>query len=157
MYHQWLPYRRRPAYSSGVFRPVDPGPEVDPDSWLGPAAIQAVDSLLASRPPRFADEIFQVMQEEQERNFCGPFLTRNDMDTIYGPGPWRPLERFIIEQADGKKRVIDNCRKTGHNAQTRLWRLFGLCPSTALHPSPVWWQSASPFLARRLRSSPGSI
>ena len=94
---------------------------MDPDSWLGPAAIQAVDSLLASRPPRFAEEIFQVTQEEQERNFCGPFLTRNDMDTIYGPGQWRPLERFIIEQADGKKRVIDNCRKTGHNGQTRLW------------------------------------
>lgn len=107
--------------SSGVFRPVDPGPEVDPQSWLGPVATQAVDTLLSSRPPRFAEDIFKVTCEEQERNFCGPFLTRAAMDATYGPGNWRPLERFIIEQADGKKRVIDNCRKTGRNGQTRLW------------------------------------
>ena len=107
--------------SSGVFRPVDPGPATDPSSWLGPVAAQAVDELIRSRPPRYAEDIFKVTCEEQERNFCGAFLTRAQMDSTYGHGQWRPLERFLLEQSDGKKRVIDNCRKTGHNGQTRLW------------------------------------
>lgn len=107
--------------SSGVFRPVDPGPATDPSSWLGPVAAQAVDELMRSRPPRYAEDIFKVTCEEQERNFCGAFLTRAQMDSTYGHGQWRPLERFLIEQSDGKKRVINNCCKTGHNGQTRLW------------------------------------
>ena len=35
-------------------------------------------------------------------------------------GQWRPLERFLIKQADGKKRCVDNARRTGHNARTTL-------------------------------------
>ena len=100
--------------SSGIFRPIKANAPKDMDSWLGDHAEEA------SRPPRFSDEILEVTQEEQARGFCGPFLTKCEVDALFGPGRWRPLERFLIKQADGKLRMIDNARKTGHNACTIL-------------------------------------
>ena len=106
--------------ASGVFRSVTPGPPVELAGWLGEAAIGAVDEIVSQRPPRFAEDIYSVTCDEQQRNFCGPFVTRESLDRQFGRGQWRPLERFLIEQSDGKKRVIDNARRTGHNAHTEL-------------------------------------
>ena len=106
--------------ASGVFRSVTPGPSVELADWLGEAAIGAVDEIVSQRPPRFAEDIYSVTCAEQQRNFCGPFVTRDSLDRQFGRGQWRPLERFLIEQSDGKKRVIDNARRTGHNAHTEL-------------------------------------
>ena len=104
---------------SGVFRPVQPAQAADFDSWLGPDAEEAITTILKSRPPRFAADILEITKEEQRRGFCGPFLTKAQVDDLYGV-QWRPLERFLIKQADGKKRCIDNARRTGHNARTTL-------------------------------------
>lgn len=44
------------------------------------------------------------------------------MDAKYGPGQWRPLQRFLHVQPCGKHRVIDNAKKTLqlHNFHTSL-------------------------------------
>ena len=47
-------------------------------------------------------------------------LTKAQVDAIQGPGQRRPTERFLIQQADGKTRAIDNCGRTGHSAATIL-------------------------------------
>jgi hypothetical protein len=105
--------------ASGVFRFVTPKTAADPADWLGPAAIEAIDRLERSGPPLHMREIFQATCEEQAKGFCSAFQSRTELDTQYGPGKWRPLERFIIDQGS-KLRVIDNARKTGHNAITTL-------------------------------------
>ena len=104
---------------SGVFRFVNPKEAKDVDEWLreGPDAIARI---MASKPPLHFEDIFATTVEEQEKGFCSPFLTKAQVDALFGHGQWRPLERFLIKQADGKKRVIDNARKTLHNSCTSL-------------------------------------
>ena len=87
--------------------------------WLADAPT-AIAKLMASRPPRFSEAILKTTQEEQAKGFCSPFFTKEEMDGQFGCGQWRPLERFIITQPCGKQRVIDNARKTEHNAATTL-------------------------------------
>eukprot|EP00435_Cladocopium_sp_Y103_P048679 s223_g14.t1 len=105
---------------SGVFRAVLGRDALPLDEWLGSAAVAAVDKIEASRPPRFADRIYEATVEEQEKSFCSPFHTRSALDAMFGRGMWRPLERFLIVQPDGKERVIDNARRTLHNSSTSM-------------------------------------
>ena len=42
------------------------------------------------------------------------------MDIKYGVGQWRPIHRFVVHQADGKVRVIDDGRRGGQNAASRM-------------------------------------
>ena len=105
---------------TGLFRPLPLEDAPDLQQWLGPAAQEAVDDILARGPPRFHEDILRLTREEQQAGFCGPFLTRAEVDAQFGPGQWRPLERFLIQQPDGKQRVIDNARRTGHNSHTTM-------------------------------------
>ena len=105
---------------SGVFREVTQTDKCQVDSWLGDPAAEAVDALVRSKPPKHADAILKITQEEQRKGFCGPLVSRATMDNLYGRGGWKPLERFLIVQSCGKQRVIDNGRKTGHNRHTIL-------------------------------------
>ncbi len=106
--------------ASGLFRPVAPQPTVDMADWLGDAAEQAVAVLVQSRPPRFSEDILTTTLQEVDKGFCSPLRPQAWFDRHYGAGNWRPMERFIIQQQDGKKRVIDNCRKTHHNGVTQM-------------------------------------
>ena len=106
--------------SSGIFREIPIGDEPDFSSWLGDAAINAVDEIISSRAPRFAEEILEATLEEQQKGFCGPFRSKEFMDRKYGPGQWRPLQRFLHVQPCGKHRVIDNAKKTLHNFNTSM-------------------------------------
>ena len=106
--------------ATGIFRPVNPGLEVAMDEWLGSKAINAVDRIVTSRPPRFHADILATTKDEMAKGFCSELRTRLWFDKHYGAGAWRPLERFIIQQADGKLRVIDNCKRTEHNRHTAM-------------------------------------
>lgn len=57
--------------STGLFRqlPLDEVPTLQ--QWLGPSAIEAVDSLLRRGPPRFHEDILRITKEEQTAGFCG--------------------------------------------------------------------------------------
>lgn len=106
--------------STGVFRAID-SPELPAlDTWLGEAAKIAADNIMASRPPRHHEEILKATKAEIDKGFCSELRTRSWFDSHYGEGQWRPLERFIIQQSDGKFRVIDNCKRTLHNHHTRM-------------------------------------
>ena len=113
------------AETSQVFRtlqtPVGGGEEAIQD-FLGPAASQWVDELEAMTP-RWddVDYIYQQTIKEQKAGYCGPFLSKSGLDEKYGVGGWRPQKRFLITQAGGKKRVIDDAHRSGHNAATRTW------------------------------------
>lgn len=92
----------------------------DLDEWLGEAAREATDRIVTSRPPRHHEEILKQTLAEVEKGFCSELRTRSWFDGHFGVGQWRPLERFIIQQSDGKMRVIDNCKRTLHNRNTRM-------------------------------------
>ena len=104
---------------SGIFRFVSPKESKDVDDWLAEGPM-AISRIMASRPPLHVGDIFATTVEEQEKGFCSPFLTKAQVDSQFGAGRWRPLERFLIKQTDGKKRVIDNAKKICHNACTSL-------------------------------------
>ncbi len=105
---------------TGVFRPIEARETPQLDTWLGQYATDAIDSILSSRPPRHHDEILKATTAEMEKGFCSELRTRAWFDGHFGAGQWRPLERFIIQQGDGKFRVIDNCKRTLHNAHTSM-------------------------------------
>ena len=107
---------------TGLVRPVQSSTTSAPslDTWLGDDAEQAINRIVTSPPPRFAEEIFEITRGEQAKDFCGPFFTKAEVDETHGVGAWRPMERFLVRQADGKTRAIDNCRRTGHNRATLL-------------------------------------
>ena len=104
---------------SGVFRSVQPRDAPDLSDWLSDAA-NVVDQLVSSRPPRFSAEILATTKEEIQKGFCSELRPRESLDAKFGRGRWRPMERFLIKQPDGKLRVIDNCRKTQRNLHTNL-------------------------------------
>jgi len=106
--------------ATGLFRPVQPEQATPLDDWLGEPAAATIDRIIRSPPPRYADEIFRITKEEQHKGFCGDFMTKAAVDAAHGTQGWRPMERFLIQQPDGKTRAIDNCRRTGHNAATTL-------------------------------------
>ncbi len=105
---------------TGLFRPLHPSDEEDPQAWLGDSAVSAVDELMCRRPPAFAEDIVQITIDEHKKGFCSDFLTRGQLDACYGRGQWRAIPRFLIRQADGKLRAIDNGRRSQHNEMTDL-------------------------------------
>ncbi len=105
---------------TGIFRPIASTGEIDVVPWLGEQAVQAVDQIVTSRPPLHHPDILATTKDEMAKGFCSELRTRQWFDKHYGAGSWRPLERFIIQQADGKKRVIDNCKRTEHNRYTAM-------------------------------------
>lgn len=110
-----------PVHPCGVFREIHQTDKATPDSWLGDSAQAALEKLLRSRPPSFARDILDVTETEMQKGFCGPLRSKLEMDREFGPGGWRFLERFLVVQPDGKKRVIDNGRKSGHNTHTQMY------------------------------------
>ena len=105
--------------SSGLFRPVAAKEVASLDNWLEDAK-EKIDAIVHSRPPLHADDIFEQTVAEQNKGFCSKFYSRSALDSMFGCNQWRPLERFQIVQADNKRRMIDNARRTEHNAYTSL-------------------------------------
>ena len=76
-------------------------------------------------------EIWAVTSQEIDKGFCSPPLTRAEVDKRFGHGGWRPLERFLIVQPDGKQRVIDNAKRTGHNDHVQMLETIFTVSSTS--------------------------
>ena len=55
-----------------------------------------------------------------KKGFAEGSYWRADLDSRFGWGGWRPLVRFIVTQASGKLRAIDNATKSGQNAHTNM-------------------------------------
>jgi len=104
---------------TGLFRPIPPREIATLDDWLLHAD-EVIDALVHSKPPKEAEDILAQTVAEQEKGFCSAFMSRSGVDARSGKGQWRPLERFAIRQADGKTRMIDNAKRTKHNAFTSM-------------------------------------
>jgi len=93
-------------------------------SLTGMSAKAWVDSLEAwltnSQP-----EVLAEIQKDVDMGLLGPELTREDLDKLHGPGGWRPIPRFVIQQgleADGsaKWRAIDDEKMAAINMHTHM-------------------------------------
>eukprot|EP00435_Cladocopium_sp_Y103_P006376 s317_g2.t1 len=109
-----------PVDPCGVFREIIQTDKSELSTWLGAPAADDLRRLLHGPPPKHAETILKITEEEQTKRFCSPFYTASDLDRLYGPAQWRFMERFLITQPDGKQRVIDNGRKSGHNRMTQM-------------------------------------
>ena len=105
--------------STGLFRPILPREIATLDDWLSNAD-EVIDALVHSKPPKEAEDILAQTVAEQGEGFCSAFQSRSGIDAQFGRGQRRPLERFAIRQADGKTRMIDNAKRTKHNAFTSM-------------------------------------
>jgi len=106
-------------------------------------ADEVVDALVHSRPPRHAEDILEQTRAEQAKGFCSQLMSRTAVDGLFGRGNWRPLERFQVVQADNKRRMIDNARRTQHNSHTSM-------SETIFTVSIDFVASVAASLARRL-------
>ena len=100
---------------TGVFRrlpdTVDSKDE-SVDSLLGAHASKCLQRILQSDPSEeFAEEIWKQSVDEVQKGFAHEMCTEEDLDEIYGPGQWMPMERFMVRQPSGKLRCIDNAKK----------------------------------------------
>lgn len=75
----------------------------------------AVDKLIRPGPPKHAADILQVIKEEQTKLKASVAHSRPVLNLMIcmGQDAGGPLTGFF-----GKRRVIDNGRKTGHNLHT---------------------------------------
>ena len=107
---------------TGVFRPINldkAEADISREEWLQDAPSR-IENVMNQGPPRHPDLIYQLTMEEQKKGFCSSFLTKQEVDDLFGRGKWRPLERFLVIDPSGKPRVIDNARKTEHNRATLM-------------------------------------
>ena len=104
--------------SPGLFRPLDdevPPPQLGLSALLGKHAADVtlkVESCLPRFP--FAAEAKAItLDEVRDGLAAGPF-TKSQLDSLFGPGNWIPMRRFMLLQAN-KLRAIDDGRFSGHN------------------------------------------
>ena len=103
---------------SGLFRPVevDESRPIGLPALLGPSALNNLEALKACVGPSQYDTQLRscCLDEVALGRAEGPF-DRAQMDERFGPGGWRPLERFTLFQSD-KYRPIDSGKKPGHDS-----------------------------------------
>lgn len=122
---------------SGVFRANEKAASVDIHSLHHPAHNEAVASRLrrehgAARRPGGGKKLYQLevltrktRKEVDAGHAFGPF-TAEELDSKFGVGRWRCMQRFGVEQgfeADGvtvRIRPCDNGRASQHNAGTTV-------------------------------------
>ena len=92
------------------------------ETLWGPSAIAAVENIKQSSP-RWADvdKIYVQTIEEQKKKFCSEFTSKQSLDDLFGVGRWTAMMRFLILQASGKERIIDDALRAGINAATNAW------------------------------------
>ena len=91
--------------------------EMDHAAWV--RRLERLIELEARQPWR-GDDVKAVwektLEERQKGLMHGPF-TREQLDSCYGAGRWRPMQRFAVWQK-GKLRACDNARASQHNEAT---------------------------------------
>eukprot|EP00435_Cladocopium_sp_Y103_P053316 s2986_g17.t1 len=112
-----------------------------------------------SQPPRFAAEIFNITCDEQDRGFCGPFLTKAGIDAAHGAGCWRHgtvSHPTAGRQNQGHRQLPPHGTQPGHYTlhetncgAFRCYATFGrmVCDALDLHQPP---QDSEPWLRMRI-------
>ena len=94
--------------------------------FIPPASCEASVTKLASTvwpAHTFQQHAKNWRQSEDKVNkgFAKTHALRSEMDAIFGAGNWISIERFMVRQASGKLRCIDNAKKRG---QTTAYILY---------------------------------
>jgi hypothetical protein len=137
---------------TGVHRPIDRPPLVDPTSVLDFNDSHSLSSIDAARRrsrqmPDQARELLRKTQAEVNRlDALGPF-SKSCLDGVWGKGGWRTALRFAVLKY-GKLRPCDDERSNLINA------ICALCETISRHGSPRtgscgWW----PMCTRSARRS----
>ena len=100
-----------------IFRPVSAAPKPACPQALLESAKAYTDDLLRqlrrpSRDPAADRALLALCQKDLDRGGASGFLTKEAVDSKYGPGNWRALPRFPIKQGD-KWRGIDDGKRSG--------------------------------------------
>lgn len=66
--------------------------------------------LKATKPPRDSDKIEELATEEITKRQCTPWLTEQQVNSMFGIGQWRNLYRFVIDQLEQLRLVDDGTR-----------------------------------------------
>ena len=108
--------------ATGIFRPIEglPVDTID-DDFFGLPAEQAVTDLLTSKPPQDHEDIYTLTCEEIGKGYSSKLLSLTQVNNMFGSGLWRPIHRFLVHQADGKKRLIDDGRRGRQNAWAGMY------------------------------------
>ena len=108
--------------NSSLFRPVQVAAteKCGLESLLGHSALETLTATKARvRPTERDAQLRQACLEEVAAGqAAGPF-SEQELNARCSPGQWRPLERFLLEQGEGKLRCIDSGKKPGHNNASR--------------------------------------
>ena len=92
--------------------------EILATEFFGEGATKILTGLLSRKPPKDAENIEKLVDEEFNKGYQSRPFTASQMNAKYGVGRWRPMPLFIHEEASGKQRLIANGKGGGHNAAT---------------------------------------
>jgi len=110
---------------TGVFRKL-PDAKVgqeEHEELLGEYARECVQKIMQTDPSEeFSDEIWKLSVEEVTKGFAHPICTAEELDALYGPGRWLPMERFMVRQASGNCDALTMVRSTSTTRQPICWR-----------------------------------
>ena len=81
--------------------------------------------------PEEAQFLWDSCMAEVEAKVAHKPVSKAVMDQVFGRGRYTALPYFVVVQACGKKRRIDNAKAQGANAATRYTEKFGLANAFA--------------------------
>ena len=67
-----------------------------------------------------ADAIYEMTMAEIKKGYSSELMPAIEVNRRFGVGGWRPLHRFLILQADGKRRLIDDGKRGEQNCWASL-------------------------------------
>ena len=107
--------------SSGVFREIQSerpdGFDINKDFFGKPAEIFVLN-LIGDEPPAESEEIEELIEKDLAKGRLHSPGSAKDMNDRFGPGKWRPMPSFRVIQGSGKRRLISDAKRGGHNSAT---------------------------------------
>ena len=108
--------------SSGVFKEITMKDRLAREAAIksfidSEEAAEAADDLIRTPPPFKAEKILHETKEEQKKGWLKDFLSKQEMDRIFGRGGWRFVPRFLISQSL-RDRLIDDAKRGKQNYAT---------------------------------------
>ena len=105
---------------SGIFKRLPDSKEpVDlKKDFYGKAAEDFIDNLedpKATPIPKNAAKLESMVIAENTKGRFYHLMSREDADSFFGKGNWRPMPLFIVEQTN-KDRLISDAKRGGHNS-----------------------------------------
>lgn len=116
----------------GIFGDTDEA-WVDETRLLSEAWEKALTMVRKLRPSADDTLILERTQEDIDKGFAEPVLSWRTFKDKHPPGSFRLIQRFVVTQSSGKRRVCDDGYAGGHTELTTECNYLQLC--NALQPA----------------------